>query len=238
MPMPRICCCPIMIRATRRFLTGRALERGILLRQGRHRAGDRSRLGLRPYADLIWCETSKPDMAEARRFAAAIHAKFPGKLLAYNCSPSFNWQAKLDAAAMKKLARGAGRTRLSLPVHHAGGLACAESVDVRTGFGLQRRRHARLFAAAAARIRPGGRGYRATKHQAFVGTGYFDAVQTAISAGAAFDRGDGRQHRDRAVHDARSRAPSASSRSALRPMSAAVTPGATKTASRRRITPR
>jgi isocitrate lyase len=82
----------------KRFLTGERSSEGFFyVKAGIEQAIDRG-LSYAPYCDLIWCETSKPDMAEARRFAAAIHAKFPGKLLAYNCSPSFNWQAKLDAA--------------------------------------------------------------------------------------------------------------------------------------------
>ena len=140
-----------------RFLTGQRSSEGFFyVKAGIEQAIDRG-LSYAPYADLVWCETSKPDIAEARRFAAAIHAKYPGKLLAYNCSPSFNWQAKLDAAAMKPLARRSGRHGLSLPVHHARRLACAEPVDVRAGIGLPRGRHARLLAAAAARIRQGER---------------------------------------------------------------------------------
>src|SRR6202167_5690717 len=85
-----------------RFLTGqRSIEGFFYVNAGIEQAIDRG-LSYAPYADLLWCETSKPDMAEARRFAAAIHAKFPGKLLAYNCSPSFNWQGKLSATAMKQ----------------------------------------------------------------------------------------------------------------------------------------
>ena len=137
-----------------------------------------------PYCDLIWCETSKPDMAEARRFAAAIHAKFPGKLLAYNCSPSFNWQAKLNAAAMKRwreelAALGYRFQFITLAGWHALNLsmfelAAAYRADGMLGYSQMQQRE---FGQEAA-------GYRATKHQAFVGTGYFDAVQTAISAGA------------------------------------------------------
>jgi isocitrate lyase len=123
-------------------------------------------------------------MAEARRFAAAIHAKFPGKLLAYNCSPSFNWQAKLDSAAMKRwreelAALGYRFQFITLAGWHALNLsmfelASAYRADGMLGYSqLQQREFGQE-----------GAGYRATKHQAFVGTGYFDAVQTAISAGA------------------------------------------------------
>ena len=137
-------------------------------------------------------------MDEARRFAAAIHAKFPGKLLAYNCSPSFNWAAKLNAAAMKKWREELGRARLPLSIHHACRLACAEPVDVRIGLRLQRGRHAGLLATAAARIRSGsGRlsGHQAPsirRHRLFRCGADRDQRQE-------FDRRDGRQHRDRAV---------------------------------------
>jgi isocitrate lyase len=139
-------------------------------------------LAYAPYCDLIWCETSKPDMNEAKRFAAAIHARFPGKLLAYNCSPSFNWAAKLNAAAMKKWREDlatlgyrfqfitlAGWHALNLSMFE---LASAYSAEGMLGYSQLQQRE---FGQEAL-------GYRATKHQAFVGTGYFDAVQTAISA--------------------------------------------------------
>src|SRR6202142_2800460 len=85
----------------RAFLTGeRSAEGFFYVRAGMDQAIARG-IAYAPYSDLIWCETSKPDLAQARRFADAIHEKFPGKLLAYNCSPSFNWQAKLKPAAMK-----------------------------------------------------------------------------------------------------------------------------------------
>ena len=146
------------------FLTGQRSSEGFFyVRAGIEQAIARG-LAYAPYCDLIWCETSKPDMDEAQRFAAAIHAKFPGKLLAYNCSPSFNWAAKLNAAAMKKWREELGRAGLSLPIHHACRLACAEPVDVRIGLGVQRGRHAGLFPAAAARVRPGSGGL--SRHQA------------------------------------------------------------------------
>jgi isocitrate lyase len=142
-------------------------------------------LSYAPYCDLIWCETSKPDMTEAQRFADAIHAKFPGKLLAYNCSPSFNWQAKLDAKAMKQwreelAALGYRFQFITLAGWHALNLsmfelASAYKADGMLGYSQLQQRE---FGQESA-------GYRATKHQAFVGTAYFDAVQTAISAGTS-----------------------------------------------------
>jgi len=164
------------------FLTGKRSSEGFFyVKAGIEQAIARG-LAYAPYCDLIWCETSKPDMAEAKRFAAAIHAKFPGKLLAYNCSPSFNWAAKLNAGAMKKwreelAALGYRFQFITLAGWHALNLsmfelASAYSADGMLGYSQLQQRE---FGQEAA-------GYRATKHQAFVGTGYFDAVQTAISA--------------------------------------------------------
>src|SRR6202050_1819572 len=164
------------------FVTGqRSTEGFFYVRAGIEQAIARG-LAYAPYCDLIWCETSKPDMNEARSFGAAIHAKFPGKLLAYNCSPSFNWAAQLNPAPKKKVGEYravfgylfqfitlAGWHALNLSMFE---LASAYSADGMLGYSHLQQRE---FSQEAA-------GYRATKHQAFVGTGYFDAVQTAISA--------------------------------------------------------
>ena len=166
------------------FITGQRSSEGFFhVRAGIDQAIARG-LAYAPYCDLIWCETSKPDMGEARRFAGAIHEKFPGKLLAYNCSPSFNWQAKLQPAAMKswreELASMGYRFQfITLAGWHALNLsmfelACAYRENGMLGYSQLQQRE---FGQEAA-------GYRAAKHQSFVGTGYFDAVQTAISAGA------------------------------------------------------
>jgi len=165
------------------FLTGERSSEGFFhVRNGIEQAIARG-LAYAPYSDLLWCETSKPDLAEAREFAAAIHAKFPGKLLAYNCSPSFNWQAKLNQAMMKSwreqlAAMGYRFQFITLAGWHALNLsmfelASAYREDGMLGYSQMQQRE---FGQEQA-------GYRATKHQAFVGTGYFDAVQTAITAG-------------------------------------------------------
>ena len=83
----------------------RADARGLLPHCSRHRGADRPRARVRPYADVLWCETSTPDLEEAAQFAEAVHAKFPGKLLAYNCSPSFNWRKHLDDATIASFQR-------------------------------------------------------------------------------------------------------------------------------------
>jgi len=168
----------------RPFLTGERSSEGFFhVRCGIDQAIARG-LAYAPYADLIWCETSKPDLEEARRFAAAIHERYPHKLLAYNCSPSFNWQGKLNQASMKSwredlAAMGYRFQFITLAGWHAVNLSMFELASAyrRDGMLGYSQMQQREFSQERA-------GYRATKHQAFVGTGYFDAVQTAITAGA------------------------------------------------------
>ena len=136
-----------------------------------------------PYADLVWCETAKPDIAEAREFAEGIHAQFPGKLLAYNCSPSFNWKRKLDDTQIAKFQRelsamGYRFQFITLAGFHALNFSMFElaraykSSHMSAYVGLQQAE----FAAEA-------HGYTATKHQREVGAGYFDAVTQAVTGG-------------------------------------------------------
>ncbi len=166
-----------------RFLTGERSSEGFYhVKAGMEQAIDRG-LAYAPYVDMLWCETSRPDLAQARRFAEAIHAKYPGKLLSYNCSPSFNWQSKLSPEAMKAwreelAAMGYRFQFITLAGWHALNLsmfdlATAYRQDGMLGYSRLQQRE---FASEE-------QGYRAAKHQAFVGTGYFDAVQTAITAG-------------------------------------------------------
>jgi isocitrate lyase len=143
-------------------------------------------LAFAPYADLLWCETAKPDIAEARQFADAIHAQFPGKLLAYNCSPSFNWKQKLDAAAIASFQRELGAMGykfqfVTLAGFHALNLSMFELARGyrESGMSAYSALQEREFAAETEA------GYRAVKHQRFVGTGYFDQVAQVIASGAA-----------------------------------------------------
>ena len=166
-----------------RFLTGERSSEGFFhVRAGIEQAIDRG-LSYAPYADLIWCETSRPDLVQARRFAEALRDRYPERLLAYNCSPSFNWLANVDQATMRgwreELAAMGYRFQfITLAGWHALNLsmfelATAYREDGMYGYSqLQQREFAQERA-----------GYRAARHQAFVGTGYFDAVQSAISAG-------------------------------------------------------
>jgi isocitrate lyase len=166
-----------------KFLTGERSSEGFYhVKAGLDQAIDRG-LAYAPYADMLWCETSKPDLAQAKRFAEAIQAKFPGKLLSYNCSPSFNWQAKLSPGAMKSwreelAAMGYRFQFITLAGWHALNLSMFELASAYREDGMlgYSRLQQREFDSEAA-------GYRAAKHQAFVGTGYFDAVQTTITAG-------------------------------------------------------
>jgi isocitrate lyase len=134
-------------------------------------------------ADLLWWETSRPDLAEARRFAEAIHARFPGKLLSYNCSPSFNWKKNLDAATIATFQRELGAMGyrfqfVTLAGFHALNHGMFELARGYAASGMTA--YARLqeeeFAAEA-------NGYTATRHQREVGTGYFDSVALALSGG-------------------------------------------------------
>jgi isocitrate lyase len=142
-------------------------------------------LAYAPYADLLWCETSTPDLVQARRFAEAIHRHFPGKLLAYNCSPSFNWRARLDEATIARFQRELGAMGyrfqfVTLAGFHALNLGM---------FNLAQRYRTHGMAAYArlqdAEFRAEADGYTAVRHQREVGTGYFDAVALALSGGAA-----------------------------------------------------
>jgi isocitrate/methylisocitrate lyase len=169
-----------------RFLTGgRTVEGFYAVRGGLDQAIARG-LAYAPYADMIWCETSEPNLEEARRFAAAIHAEFPGKLLAYNCSPSFNWKKKLDADTIARF-----RTELAemgykfqfvtLAGFHALNLSMFELARGYKEDGMTA--YSKLQEVEFERESDSG--YRAVKHQAFVGTGYFDAVAQVIAGGAA-----------------------------------------------------
>jgi isocitrate lyase len=141
-------------------------------------------LAYAPYADLIWCETSEPDLAEARKFAEAIHEQFPGKLLAYNCSPSFNWKAKLDDATIARFQRELGAMGykfqfITLAGFHALNLSMFELATAYSERGMTA--YANLQETEFKRAAEDG--YQATRHQRFVGTGYFDQVTQCVASG-------------------------------------------------------
>ncbi len=142
-------------------------------------------LAYAPYADLLWCETSTPNLDEAKHFAEGIHAKFPGKMLAYNCSPSFNWKKHLDEATIAKFQRELGALGfkfqfVTLAGFHALNYGMFELAKDYRGEGMTA--YSRLQQAEVAAERDG---YTATKHQREVGTGYFDEVAQVISGGTS-----------------------------------------------------
>jgi isocitrate lyase len=170
--------------ADRPFLTGERTVEGYHGFRGGLAAAIRRGLSYAPYADMIWCETSEPDIDEARRFADAIHAEFPGKLLAYNCSPSFHWRKKLSpldisAFQYKIAAMGYKFQFVTLAGFHALNYSMFELAQKyrRTGMIAYSELQQGEFNLAERA------GYSAVKHQQFVGTGYFDQVATTIASG-------------------------------------------------------
>lgn len=167
----------------RAFVTGERTAEGYFrIRQGIDSSIARA-LSYAPYADILWCETSTPDMEEARRFAQAIHARFPGKLLAYNCSPSFNWSKHLDAATIAKFQEELGAMGykfqfITLAGWHLNNLASFELATdyVQRGMPAYVDLQQREFALEA-------QGYGAVKHQREAGVGYFDDVLMAVTGG-------------------------------------------------------
>jgi isocitrate lyase len=139
-----------------------------------------------PYADLIWCETAKPDIGEAREFAQGIHEKFPGKMLAYNCSPSFNWQRHLDEKTIATFQERLGEMGykfqfVTLAGFHSLNSAMFELARAYRDEGMTA--YTRLQEKEFTLEREFG--FTAVKHQSFVGAGYFDEVQLTVTGGAA-----------------------------------------------------
>jgi isocitrate lyase len=167
-----------------RFLTGERTMDGFFGFRGGLQAAIARGLAYAPYADMLWCETSEPNFTEARLFAEAIHSNFPGKLLAYNCSPSFHWKAKLNqgeiAHFQEQLSQMGYRFQfVTLAGFHALNLSAFELAHeyAQSGMSAYSRLQEREFEIAERH------GYGATKHQRFVGTGYFDDVANTITAG-------------------------------------------------------
>jgi isocitrate lyase len=140
-------------------------------------------LSYAPYADLIWCETGKPDLAEARHFAEAIHARFPGKMLAYNCSPSFNWKKKLDDATIAKFQRELGAMGYKFQFITLAGFHALNYSMFTLAKGYHESQMTAYVALQQAEFGSEKDGYTATKHQREVGAGYFDDVTQAVTAG-------------------------------------------------------
>jgi isocitrate lyase len=136
-------------------------------------------------ADMLWWETSHPDLGEAKQFAEAIHKKFPGKLMAYNCSPSFNWRAKLDKATIEKFQRELGAMGYKYQFVTLAGFHSLNLSMYELALGYKDRGMDAYSELQQAEFDLEAKGYSATRHQREVGTGYFDAVSVAISGGAS-----------------------------------------------------
>jgi len=169
----------------RKFVIGERSPEGFhCVNNGLDQAIDRS-LSYAPYSDLLWCETAKPSLDEARRFADSIHAKYPNQMLAYNCSPSFNWKENLDENTMKVFREelykmGYKYQFITLAGWHSLNMGMFELSKAYKEDGMWAYSQLQQREFANEKF-----GFRAAKHQAFVGTGYFDAIQNTITQGRA-----------------------------------------------------
>jgi isocitrate lyase len=167
------------------FLTGeRTVEGFFRTHKGIDQAISRG-LAYAEYADLIWCETGTPDLAFAKQFADAIHAKFPGKLLAYNCSPSFNWKKNLDDATIAKFQRELGAMGYKFQFITLAGFHMLNYGMFDLAYGYARQNMTAFVELQQKEFAAAERGFTAVKHQREVGTGYFDAVTTTIERQAS-----------------------------------------------------
>ena len=167
----------------RQFITGKRTSEGYFeVKAGLEQAISRG-IAYAPYADLIWCETSKPDVTQARRFAEAVHKAYPGKLLAYNCSPSFNWKKNLDDATIAAFQRELGAMGYKFQFITLAGFHSLNHGMFELAADYRQRQMAAYVEVQQAEFDAESRGYTATRHQREVGTGYFDAVTQAIASG-------------------------------------------------------
>ncbi|MCC6798104.1 MAG: isocitrate lyase [Candidatus Hydrogenedentes bacterium] len=168
------------------FLTGDRTSEGFYTIKGGVDMAIARGLAYAPFSDMIWCETSTPSIEEAKKFAEGIHAKFPGKLLSYNCSPSFNWKRNLDETTIAKFQRELGAMGYKFQF-----VTLAGFHSLNLGMFNLARSYQSEGMAAYSRFQEKefkyekGSGYMATTHQKFVGTGYFDRIMEAISGGAS-----------------------------------------------------
>jgi len=161
---------------------GRTSEGFFHVRAGLDQAISRG-LAYAPYADLLWCETGTPDLVEAKHFAEAIHREFPGKLLAYNCSPSFNWKKKLDDATIAKFQRELGAMGYKFQFITLAGFHALNYSMFTLAKGYRESQMSAYVALQEAEFASEKDGYTATKHQREVGAGYFDDVTQVVTAG-------------------------------------------------------
>ncbi len=165
------------------FLTGERTAEGFhRVRAGLDQAIARG-LSYAAYADMVWCETSEPNLCEAKRFAETVKARFPGKLLAYNCSPSFNWKKKLDSGTIAKFQRELGAMGYKFQFVTLAGFHALNYSMFKLARGYRDNGMAAYSELQEAEFAAEADGYTATKHQREVGTGYFDEVAQVIAGG-------------------------------------------------------
>ncbi|HVU70461.1 MAG TPA: isocitrate lyase, partial [Ktedonobacteraceae bacterium] len=167
------------------FLTGERTVEGFFAIHGGLDVAIARGLAYAPYADLVWCETAEPDIAEARRFAEAIHARYPGKLLAYNCSPSFNWRKKLDEATIARFQQELSEMGYAFQFVTLAGFHALNSSMFELALNYRDHGMAAYSELQQAEFALEAHGYSATRHQREVGTGYFDEVAQVIAGGAS-----------------------------------------------------
>jgi isocitrate lyase len=167
----------------REFIYGDRTPEGFYQFRGGIDAAIARGLAYAPYADMLWCETSTPDLAEAKKFAGAIHAKFPGKLLAYNCSPSFNWRKKLDDATIANFQRKLGEMGYKFQFVTLAGFHALNMSMFKLARGYAQAGMAAYSELQEQEFAAQDQGYKAIKHQRFVGTGYFDEIAKVVSGG-------------------------------------------------------
>jgi len=165
----------------RQYLTGERTHDGFYRIRGGEECAVARGLAYAPYADLLWCETSTPDLGEAKRFAEAIRDKFPGKLLAYNCSPSFNWKKKLDSATIAKFQRELGAMGYKFQFVTLAGFHALNHSMFELARGYREGGMSAYSELQEAEFASEVHGYSATRHQREVGTGYFDTVRQAVA---------------------------------------------------------
>lgn len=165
------------------FLTGERTPEGFFRLRGGLDAAIARGLAYAPYADLIWCETAEPNLEEARRFAEAIHAQFPGKMLAYNCSPSFNWKKKLDDASIARFQEELGEMGYKFQFVTLAGFHALNYGMFELARNYRDRGMAAYSELQQAEFASEVYGYTATRHQREVGTGYFDEIAQVIAGG-------------------------------------------------------
>ena len=167
----------------RPFLTGERTVEGFFRARAGIDQGISRGLAYAPYADLIWCETATPNLEYARKFADAIHRQFPGKLLAYNCSPSFNWKKNLDDATIAKFQRELGAMGYKFQFITLAGFHALNYGMFELAHGYARRNMSAFVELQQKEFAAADMGFTAVKHQREVGTGYFDSVTQTIEGG-------------------------------------------------------